>query len=155
MPTHLHLIWKLRMSGFTSPYAPSRRTRLPFCLPWFSAVSNNSTVDPHSLIMRGMRTEPLRGTVIGHMVLPFSNTEYVCIALYILPLPYTNRWSKSRLEYGVCLFFFLFRLSSIETWANPKPKYPCQLSLASIVWPVKSELKEVNGRNSNNRKKKE
>jgi hypothetical protein len=115
MPIHLHLILKLRMSGFTSPYASSGRARLPFCLPWFSAVSNNSTVDPHSLIMRGMRTEPLTGTIIGHVVLPYPYTEYVCIALHTIPLPYTNRWSKSRSEYGVCLCFLLFRLSFISS----------------------------------------
>ena len=69
-----HLIWKLRMSGAMSSYAPSGLAHLPFCLPWFSAVSNYSTVDPHSLITRGMCTEPLTGTVIRHVVLPYPNT---------------------------------------------------------------------------------
>jgi hypothetical protein len=134
------------MSGVISLYAPSGRARLPFCLPWFSAISNNSTVDPHSLIIRGMRTEPLTGTVIGPMVLPYPKTEYVSITLYLQPLPYTDRWSKSRSEYGVCLCLFLFPLSSIDSWANPKLKDPCQLSLGSKIWPVKSEQKEVSGR---------
>ena len=114
MPTHFHLIWKLRMSGVISPYAPSGPAGLPFCLPWFFVVSNNYTVDPHSLIIRGMRTEPLTGIVIGHVALPYSKTEYVSIELYFLALPYTDCWSKSRSEYEVCLCLFLFRLSSIE-----------------------------------------
>jgi len=129
IPTHLHLTWKLRMSGVISPYAPSGCALLPFCLPWFSAVSNNSTVDPHSLIIRGVRSEPLT----GHMALPCPNTEYVRIALCLLPLPCTDRWSKSRSGYGVCLCLFLFRLSSIDSWANPKLQDPCQLTLGSIV----------------------
>jgi hypothetical protein len=64
----------------------------------------------------------------------------------LLQLPYTDRWSKSRSEFGVCLCLFLFRLSSIDSGVNPKLKDPCQLSLGCIVWPVKSELKEVGGR---------
>jgi len=102
-----------------------------------------------------MRTEPLTGTVIGHVALSYPKAEYVIITLYCLPLPYTDHWSKSRSEYGVCLHLFLCRLSSIDSWANPKLKDPCQLSLGSIVWPVSPKWKKSWDANSKNQKRKE
>ena len=115
MPTHHHLIWKLRISGFIYPYAPSGRGNLPFCLPWFSAVRNNSTVDPHFLIMRGMRTEQLTVTIMGHSVLSYPNTEYT-----------------------VFVYASFFCLTSIDCWAIPKLKDPSQFSMVFIILPVQS-----------------
>jgi hypothetical protein len=130
MPTHLHLIWELRMSGAISTYTPSGRARLPFCLPWFSAVINNFTVGPHSLIMRGMCTETLRGTVIRHTALPCPKAEYVGVA-YLLPLPYRYRDSLWAGRSGDLIP--VEARFSVPVQTRPGP-YPASFSMGYLVF---------------------